>query len=428
MEKIILGIDPGTNLMGYGVIKVTDGKAEMITMGVIDLRKFADGYLKLGHIFERVTGIINAYLPDEMAIEAPFFGKNVQTMLKLGVVGPSLGQEAINAGLISFIVAFILVLIYMIFYYGLVPGLVADFALLCNVFFIFSVLASFKAVLTLPGIAGIVLTLGMAVDANVLIYERIREEKRNGSPIKKALTDGYGNALSAIIDSNITTVLTGIILFVFGTGPIKGFATTLIIGVLCSLFTAVFISRLIFDFLSRKKPEMMEALPFCTSATKDFLQNVSFDFIGKSKSFLLGSIVILVVGLASLFTSGLKSGIDFSGGRNYIVRFEQPINTADMASQLRNVFDNVSVITIGESNKVRISTNYKIMETSDNIDDEIESMVYDGVKSYLADGVTKDMFLSRYVRTADGGFAADTEDGSVTYGFAEFPEGGTYNG
>ncbi|MBO7505877.1 MAG: protein translocase subunit SecDF [Paludibacteraceae bacterium] len=332
------------------------------------------------------------------------------------VVGPSLGQEAINAGLISFIVAFILVLIYMIFYYGLVPGLVADFALLCNVFFIFSVLASFKAVLTLPGIAGIVLTLGMAVDANVLIYERIREEKRNGSPIKKALTDGYGNALSAIIDSNITTVLTGIILFVFGTGPIKGFATTLIIGVLCSLFTAVFISRLIFDFLSRKKPEMMEALPFCTSATKDFLQNVSFDFIGKSKSFLLGSIVILVVGLASLFTSGLKSGIDFSGGRNYIVRFEQPINTADMASQLRNVFDNVSVITIGESNKVRISTNYKIMETSDNIDDEIESMVYDGVKSYLADGVTKDMFLSRYVRTADGGFAADTEDGSVTYG------------
>ncbi|MBO7427596.1 MAG: protein translocase subunit SecDF [Paludibacteraceae bacterium] len=332
------------------------------------------------------------------------------------VVGPSLGQEAINAGLISFIVAFILVLIYMIFYYGLIPGLVADFALLCNVFFIFSVLASFKAVLTLPGIAGIVLTLGMAVDANVLIYERIREEKKNGSPIKKALADGYGNALSAIIDSNITTVLTGIILFAFGTGPIKGFATTLIIGVLCSLFTAVFISRLIFDFLSSKKPEVMESLPFCTSFTKDFLQNVNFDFIGKAKKFMIGSAIILVVGLVSLLTSGLKSGIDFSGGRNYIVRFEQPINTAEMASQLRDVFDNVSVITIGESNKVRISTNYKIMETSDNIDDEIESMVYEGVKSYLADGVTKDMFLSRYVRTAEGGFAADNEDGSVTYG------------
>ncbi|MCR5498304.1 MAG: protein translocase subunit SecDF [Paludibacteraceae bacterium] len=332
------------------------------------------------------------------------------------VVGPSLGQEAINAGFISFIVAFILVLIYMIFYYGLIPGLVADFALLCNVFFIFSVLASFKAVLTLPGIAGIVLTLGMAVDANVLIYERIREEKRNNKPLKQALADGYGNALSAILDSNITTVLTGIILFVFGTGPIKGFATTLIIGVLCSLFTAVFISRLIFDFLSKKKPLMMESLPFCTSVTKDFLQNVNFDFIGKAKPFMMGSLIILLIGLASLFTSGLKSGIDFSGGRNYIVRFEQPINTAEMASKLRDVFDNVNVITIGESNKVRISTNYKIMETSDNVDEEIESMVYEGVKSYLPDGVTKDMFLSRYVRTNDGGFGADVEDGSVTYG------------
>ena len=332
------------------------------------------------------------------------------------VVGPSLGQEAINAGFISFVVAFILVLIYMIFYYGLIPGLVADFALLCNVFFIFSVLSSFKAVLTLPGIAGIVLTLGMAVDANVLIYERIREEKRNGSPIKKALSDGYSNALSAILDSNITTVLTGIILFVFGTGPIKGFATTLIIGVLCSLFTAVFISRLIFDYLSNKKPQIMESLPFCTSVTKDFLQNVSFDFIGKAKPFMMGSALILLVGLASLFTSGLKSGIDFSGGRNYIVRFEQPINTAEMASSLRDVFDNVSVITIGESNKVRISTNHRIMESSDSIDDEIESMVYEGVKSYLPEGVTKDMFLSRYVRTDDGGFGADVEDGSVTYG------------
>jgi SecD/SecF fusion protein len=332
------------------------------------------------------------------------------------VVGPSLGQEAINAGFISFVVAFILVLIYMIFYYGLVPGLVADFALLCNVFFIFSVLASFQAVLTLPGIAGVVLTLGMAVDANVLIYERIREEKRNGKPIKQALTDGYGNASSAIIDSNITTVLTGIILFVFGTGPIKGFATTLIIGVLCSLFTAVFISRLIFDFLCKKKPMLMESLPFCTSFTKNFLQNVSFDFIGKAKPFMIGSAIFLLVGLASLFTSGLKSGIDFSGGRNYIVRFEQPINTAEMASALRGVFDNVNVITIGESNKVRISTNYKIMESSETIDDEIESMVYEGVKPYLADGVTKEMFLNRYVRTAAGEFANDVEDGSVTYG------------
>ncbi len=332
------------------------------------------------------------------------------------VVGPSLGQEAINAGFISFVAAFVLVLIYMIFYYGLIPGLVADFALLCNVFFIFSVLASFKAVLTLPGIAGIVLTLGMAVDANVLIFERIREEKRNGKPIKQALADGYGNAFSAIFDSNITTVLTGIILFSFGTGPIKGFATTLIIGVLCSLFTAVFISRLIFDFLLNKKPEMMENLPFCTSATKNFLQGKSFDFIGKAKPFVMGSILAVLLSVVAFATTGLQKGIDFSGGRNYIVRFEQPVNTEEVRSALSNVFDNVSVITIGESNKVRISTNYRIMDNEANVDEEIESMVYDGVKSFLADGVSKQMFLDRYVRTEAGEFAPDNEDGSVTYG------------
>ncbi len=333
------------------------------------------------------------------------------------VVGPSLGQEAIHAGFISFVVAFVLVLIYMIFYYGLIPGLVADTALLCNVFFIFSVLASFKAVLTLPGIAGIVLTLGMAVDANVLIYERIREEKRKGKQIKSALADGYSNAFSAIIDSNITTVLTGIILFVFGTGPIKGFATTLIIGVLCSLFTAVFISRLIFERLIEKKPAVMEQLPFCTKMTENFLQNMNFDFIGRAKKFMIGSAIILLAGLASLLISGLKSGIDFSGGRNYIVRFENPVSTADVASELNKVFDNtVSVITIGESNKVRISTNYRIMENGDNVDEEIETMVYEGVQPFLAEGVSKDMFLNRYVRTESGEFGNDVEDGSVTYG------------
>ncbi len=332
------------------------------------------------------------------------------------VVGPSLGQEAINAGFISFVVAFILVLVYMIFYYGLVPGLVADLALLCNVFFIFSVLASFKAVLTLPGIAGVVLTLGMAVDANVLIYERIREEKGKGKPISKALSDGYSSALSAILDSNITTVLTGIILFVFGTGPIKGFATTLIIGVLCSLFTAVFISRLVFEHLLESKKSMMEELPFCTNITKNFLQGMSYDFLGKAKPFLCGSALLIVVGLASFFVSGLKSGIDFSGGRNYIVRFEKPINTAEMASSLKNVLDNVSVITIGESNKVRISSNDNIGDNSDNIDDKMADLIYQGVQPYLEEGVTKDMFLNRYVRTESGEFAADNEDGSVTYG------------
>ena len=251
------------------------------------------------------------------------------------VVGPSLGQEAINAGLISFVVAFVLVLLYMIFYYGLVPGLVADFALLCNVFFIFAVLASFGAVLTLPGIAGIVLTLGMAVDANVLIYERTREELRAGKGIKKALADGYKNAFSAIIDSNLTTILTGIVLFVFGTGPIKGFATTLIIGILCSFFTAVFISRLIFEWLLEKNNKYHD-LKFVTKITENWFQNVNLDFLAKRNTFFLISGAVLLVCLGSLALNGMKKGVDFSGGVIlfnqflYKIRKEHNRNNANM--------------------------------------------------------------------------------------------------
>ncbi len=456
-------IDKAGNVIGLVAIKtgregkaplsgsvITDARAEVNPMGQIEVdmemnqegaKKWAD--LTKKNVGRSVAIALDGYVYSYPNVNTEITGgrsqisggfdmneaKDLANVLKSGkmpaparivqedVVGPSLGQEAINAGLISFVVAFALVLLYMIFYYGLIPGLVADIALLCNVFFIFSVLASFRAVLTLPGIAGIVLTLGMAVDANVLIFERIREEKRNGKPIKQALADGYGNALSAIVDSNITTVLTGIILFAFGTGPIKGFATTLIIGVLCSLFTAIFISRLIFDYLLAKKPEIMENLPFCTAATKNFLQDIKIDFMGKAKPFVMASCVAVAVSIVSFITPGLDKGIDFSGGRNYIVRFEQPVSTEDIRSALNQDPDfNASVITIGDPSKVRISTNYKIMESGENIDEEIEAKVYEGIKPFLAEGVTKQMFLDRYVRNEAGEFAPDVEDGSVTYG------------
>ncbi|MBR5972567.1 MAG: protein translocase subunit SecDF [Paludibacteraceae bacterium] len=333
------------------------------------------------------------------------------------VVGPSLGQEAIHAGLISFIIAFCAILIYMIFYYGLVPGLVADFALLCNVFLIFGVLASFKAVLTLPGIAGIVLTLGMAVDANVLIYERIREELKNGKQIKRALADGYRNAFSAIIDSNVTTVLTGIILFMFGTGPIKGFATTLIIGVLCSFFTAIFISRLIFEWLLGKS-DKFNKLQFTTELTKNWFQNMNVDFMGKRKVFYIVSSCVILIGLVSLFTNGMNKGIDFSGGRNYIVRFENPVSTVDVRKMLEPSFDNnssLSVITIGDNNQVRISTNYRINDNDNNVDEEIESLIYNALKPIMNPGVTRDMFVNRYALDNGSVRASDNND-EATFG------------
>ncbi len=332
------------------------------------------------------------------------------------VVGPSLGQEAITAGMISFIVAFVMVLAYMIFYYGMVPGIVADIALLCNVFFIFSVLASFKAVLTLPGIAGIVLTLGMAVDANVLIYERIREELRTGKPIKRALNEGYSNALSAIIDSNVTTVLTGFILFVFGTGPIKGFATTLIIGIFCSFFTAVFISRLIFEWLLSKEGKY-DNLKFITKITENWFQNTKIDFLAKKNIFFGISGALLVIGMISLGINGMKKGVDFSGGRNYIVRFEQPVSTVEVADMLQGAFEEsgVSVITIGDPSQVRITTNYKINETDQNIDAQVEGLIYNGVKSLLNENVTEEMFVKRYV-VDNGSVRISKTDDTSTFG------------
>ncbi len=302
------------------------------------------------------------------------------------VVGPSLGEEAINSGMWSFIVAFLLVMLYMIFYYGLIPGLIADSALLINVFFLMGILASFSAVLTLPGIAGIVLTLGMAVDGNVLIYERVREEVEAGKNMKKAIHDGFNNAISAIIDANVTTLLTGIVLFIFGQGPIKGFATTLIIGIVTSFLTSVFITRLLLETYANRKNA--KELDFTTRATKSWFQNWKLDFIGKRKVAYMISIAMIVIAVAALGIRGLSLGIDFSGGRNYIVQFDQQVDTEEIRGILENTFEDATtqVISIGSNkDKVRISTKYKIDDTAENVEEEIVNKLYTDLKPLIGD-------------------------------------------
>ncbi|MDE6351971.1 MAG: protein translocase subunit SecD, partial [Muribaculaceae bacterium] len=275
------------------------------------------------------------------------------------VIGPSLGQQAIKAGFLSFAIALILLMIVMGFIYGIIPGLIADLGLVFNLFFTFGILASFQAVLTLSGIAGIVLALGMAVDANVLIFERTKEELRAGKNIKTAIADGYSNAFSAIFDSNLTSIITGLILLFYGTGPIKGFATTLIIGIVISFFTAVFLTRIV--FIVGGKTKAFQSLTFDTKLSRNFLQNTHIDFIGKRKvvGVICGLFIVAVI--ISLFARGLNQGIDFSGGRNYVATFEHPVNTVELQQALQSEFDgsSVSVITIESSNQVRISTNYK---------------------------------------------------------------------
>lgn len=328
------------------------------------------------------------------------------------VVGPSLGQEAIEKGMLSFIIAFIAVMLYMIFMYGPVPGLVVDGALLLNVFFLIGILASFKAVLTLPGIAGIVLTMGMAVDANVLIYERIKEELAAGKTHKAAIADGYKNALSAILDSNITTVITAIILFYFGTGPIKGFATTLIIGIITSFFTAVFVTRWVYETLLAN--DKLDKLTFSTKFSANLFKNVNIDWIKLRKVGYGISIVFMLVSGTSLVVHGLNQGIDFTGGRNYVVRFDNAINTEDVQRLLAPGFEgsSVSVSTIGAAseNQVRISTNYKIADDSDTVDDEIENILFEQLTPLINNQtVTNDMFVRGYlVNETDGKAALST--------------------
>ncbi|MDE6642855.1 MAG: protein translocase subunit SecD [Muribaculaceae bacterium] len=308
------------------------------------------------------------------------------------VIGPSLGQQAIKAGFLSFAIALILLMIVMGFIYGIIPGLIADLGLVFNLFFTFGILASFQAVLTLSGIAGIVLALGMAVDANVLIFERTKEELRAGKNIKTAIADGYSNAFSAIFDSNLTSIITGLILLFYGTGPIKGFATTLIIGIVISFFTAVFLTRIV--FIVGGKTKAFQSLTFDTKLSRNFLQNTHIDFIGKRKvvGVICGLFIVAVI--ISLFARGLNQGIDFSGGRNYVATFEHPVNTVELQQALQSEFDgsSVSVITIESSNQVRISTNYKINEEGPETEQEIVGKLFNGLKPYLRDGMTIEQF------------------------------------
>ena len=312
------------------------------------------------------------------------------------IVGPSLGQASINAGVFSFIVALILLMVYMCTMYGFIPGMVANGALVLNMFFTLGILSSFQAALTMSGIAGMVLALGMAVDANVLIYERTKEELRAGKGVKKALADGYSNAFSAIFDSNLTSIITGIILFNFGTGPIRGFATTLIIGILISFFTAVFMTRLVYEYFMNKDKWLN--LTFSSKISKNLMANVHFDFMGGNKKWLTITGVILVICIGSLFVRGLSQSIDFTGGRNFKVQFENAVEPEQVRELISSKFGdaNVSVIAIGTDKKtVRISTNYRIEEDGNNVDSEIEAYLYETLKPVLTQNITLETFIDR---------------------------------
>ena len=315
------------------------------------------------------------------------------------VVGPSLGQEAINSGVISFVLALILLMFYMCAFYGVLPGLIADGALVLNIFFTMGILASFQAVLTLPGIAGMVLTLGMAVDANVLIYERTKEELRAGKSLNKAIADGYSNAFSAIFDSNLTSIITGVVLFYFGTGPIRGFATTMIIGLFASFLTAVFLTRIVYEALLAK--DTLKNVTFTTSITKDLLTNPKINFLAARKVGYLIPAGIIVLGAISMSTIGLNNGIDFTGGRNYVIRFAQDVKTDEVRNLLDAQLDgSVSVIQIGTPDQVRVSTNYKIEDNDPAIDQEIENKLFEGVKSLLPEGTTLAQFTDQYIQSS----------------------------
>ncbi len=311
------------------------------------------------------------------------------------VVGASLGQQAVNNGMMSFIIAFLVILVYMVFFYK-TAGLVADIALITNILLIFGVLASLRAVLTLPGIAGIVLTIGMSVDANVLIFERIKEELKLGKGLKLALSDGYKNAYSAIIDANITTLITAIVLFIFGHGPIKGFATTLIIGILTSLFSAIFITRLIFA----KRMAKGKGISFFTKMTENAFKNTNVNFIGKRKIAYIVSGIIIAFGLFSLVTKGLNLGVDFQGGRIYTVQFDKDVNTSEIAVSLQGAFKEApEVKTYGSKDQVKIVTKFMVNSVDINADNVVEQKLYEGLKAgkFIGENVGQDEFLEGYV-------------------------------
>lgn len=337
--------------------------------------------------------------------------EDIATVLKAGklpaaariiqaeVVGPSLGQESINASIISFLIAIALVLGYMILYYGK-AGIYANIALIVNIIFIFGILASFNAVLTLPGIAGIILTIGMSVDANVIIFERIKEGLAAKKGLKQSIEEGFSikGAMSAIIDANITTMLTGIILYVFGTGPIKGFALTLIIGILTSLFTAVFITRLLVD----RQAEKGTKLTFSTNVSKNWFQNINIDFLTKRKIAYLFSGALIAIGIVSILTIGLKLGVDFKGGRSYVVRFDQPMSATQVSTELKSVFlSSPEVKTYGNDNQLKITTAFKIDEEGQEVDEEVQNALYTGLKQYLGTTTYED-FKPGFEKTGSG--------------------------
>ena len=338
------------------------------------------------------------------------------------VVGPSLGAQSIQQGVISFIVAFILLMIYMIVMYDLIPGMMANFALLINLFFTLGILTSFQAALTMPGIAGIVLSLGMAVDANVLIYERTKEELRKGKMLKQAIQEGYGNAFSAIFDSNLTSIITGIILYVFGTGPIRGFATTLIIGICCSFFTAVYLTRLVYEYQMKK--DRWQKQNFTTSISRKFMQGANFGFMSMyRKTFAIAGIAVVVFGI-SFALRGLSKSIDFTGGRNYVIKLEKAVEPEEVTNALRPYFDNstVSSLALGTDHKtIRVSTNYKIDSNNPSVDGEVEDILYRGLSAAgLVTQKSVEMFKNPDVR-AGGSIISSTKVGpsvakDITYG------------
>ena len=305
------------------------------------------------------------------------------------IVGPSLGKEAIQSGIYSFIIALILVLVWMVFYYGF-AGIFADIALVLNILLIFGILAGLGAVLTLPGIAGVVLTIGISVDANVLIFERIREELKKGKGLRKSVADGFNNALSSILDANITTGLTALILFVFGTGPIKGFATTLLIGIATSLFTAIFITRLFIDARNEKGRRVSMG----TKLTQSLLSNINLSFLEKRKIAYVISSLILTTSLISLSFQGLNQGVDFVGGRSYTIRFDKIVSPNAVQSTLINTLGSAEVKTFGNENQLKITTKYKVDVEGLAVDNEIQNILYNSLLSFLPDGYTYDQFVN----------------------------------
>jgi SecD/SecF fusion protein len=327
------------------------------------------------------------------------------------VVGPSLGQESINAGLLSFIIAFIGVLLYMSLYYN-GAGHVADIALFANVFFLFGVLASIGAVLTLPGIAGIVLTLAMAVDSNVIIYERMREEIRAGKGMRLVVKDGFHHALSAIIDGHVTTILTGIVLYIFGSGPVQGFATTLVIGLLLSLFSSIFIARLVFEWMLDRNMNITTGNKY----TFNLFQHTKIDFIGLRKKMYVLSLVIIVPGLISLAIRGLDPGLDFTGGRSYIVRFDQNVSTNDVRESLRKQFgESPEVKTFGPKNQVKITTKFMINERGQQSDSIVNNKLFDGVKGFYKTPITMQDFKGNTPGKIIGELSSQRVDPTISY-------------